>query len=58
MVFATVIPWSEVNFDEGSGPVTAQSLSDYTAELLADPSPFGGVNFGARWHGAWTNGMG
>lgn len=38
-----VWPNLNVNFDEGSGPVTAQSLSDYTAELLADPSPFGGA---------------
>ncbi|CAK9089637.1 unnamed protein product [Durusdinium trenchii] len=35
-------PGINVHFDEGTGTVTSQSLSDYTAQLLSEPSPFGG----------------
>eukprot|EP00438_Fugacium_kawagutii_P022052 Skav220163 [mRNA] locus=scaffold564:276008:279649:- [translate_table: standard] len=40
-----VWPNLNVRFEEGTGSVTSQSLSDYTAELLSDPSPFGGAGF-------------
>ena len=44
----------EVHFTEGTGPVTAASLSAYTAELLAlDPSPFGGAKLGVS--SIWKN---
>lgn len=39
---------SKVHFDEGTGTVTSQSLSDYTAQLLSEPSPFGGQTFGCN----------
>ena len=42
----------QVHFEEGTGTVTSQRLSDYTAELLdLNPSPFGGANLGKSCHG-------
>eukprot|EP00434_Breviolum_minutum_P038029 symbB.v1.2.033723.t1/scaffold4230.1/size42768/8 len=39
-----VWPNINVHFEQGTGTVTSQSLSDYTAELLdLNPSPFGGA---------------
>ena len=49
--FSCITDDFKVHFEQGTGTVTSQSLSDYTAELLdLNPSPFGGAKLGKSCH--------